>query len=329
MLKIDFFYKILFVVIGIFFTVFLYNFIANNAHFDSFKDYIFEIGYLNLLASTIFYLFSHLLRALRITVMLENHNYSMSNLVGKQFYCNAVNIIIPFKLGEIFRIVELNKLVKDINKTFITIIAERAIDFFILFCGLFTALLIENYQLIQLKFTIALGVLFIISVLLIYFVLPENIKTVNLFLAKRHKGNIVISFLSFTNRIYNVIASLRIIFKNRSSTIVLLSLLIWGCEILGFVYVLSYLDIKLTFLLSFLVFLSSLIYSASLGLSGFQLAFYIVSTLKPDFDFLNMSYIYQFLVFGPAILIGIVIYISMVAKNFINFSRTKKAVVHE
>lgn len=306
------------ILIGLFFLFYIYKNATTGFKIDEISHYLVEIGFIKLFASSLFYLMSHLLRSLRISVMLEQQNYSLSALIGRQFYTNAVNLVVPFKLGEIYRITEINKLVKDLNKSFITIVAERSIDFFILFCGLFISLLVENYQLFQLKYTIGIGIFFITSVLFVYFVLPENIRSINLFLAKRHKGPLIISFLAASSRIYFVIDQLRKVFKKRYSTILLLSLLIWSFEILGFIYVFGFIsNIKIDLLLAFMVFLSSLIFVNSLGLAGIHLAFYIVSTLEPGFMHLEMSYIYQFIIFGPAIFIGICIFIwEEFKKNF-------------
>lgn len=254
--------------------------------------------------------------------MLEKQNFSLSSLISKQYYANAINIIVPFKLGEVYRIVEINKLVGDFNRTFITIIAERCIDFLILFCGLFIALLIEDYQLTTLTFTITLGVIFIFMVLFIYFVMPENIKSINLFLAKRHKGNFIIRLLSFTTRVYSSIQSMRGIFKKRYSTILLLSLFIWSCEVLGFLFLIGFVGLKLAFFLAFLVFLSPFLLSGMADVNGYHAAFKMVSELRPDFRFEDMAYLYQMLTFTPAIIIGITIYIILFAKKYFPFQKS-------
>ena len=277
---------------------------------------IVEIGAFKLFISCGFYLFSHFLRSLRIAVMLGRQNYSLTNLIAKQYYTNGINLIFPFKLGEFYRILEFNKLVGDYNTSLITVIAERSIDFLILFSGLFLSLLFLNYQLIQLEYTIIIGCIFIFSVLFIYYVLPENIKAFNLFIAKRYNGKWVISVLSKTSRLYHIILNLKDILSKRYSTVIALSLLIWGSEVFGFYYVFGYLaSYKILILLAFLVFLSSIIPSGSMGLGGLQLAFFLISNLDPAFKYLEFSFIYQLFVFLPAILIGFIIYL---------FSRVKK-----
>jgi hypothetical protein len=256
------------------------------------------------------YLFSHFLRSLRVAIMIGRQDFSLINLVGKQFYTNGINLILPFKLGEVYRIVEFNKIFKDPERTFLTIIAERSIDFLFLFSGLFAALYLTEYNILDLQLTILIGCLFIASVLFIYYVLPENIRWLKLFLAKRYSKNWVVKVLGLIHKFYTVIINIKLILKRKLSTIILLTTLIWLSEIAGLFFITDYLtEWPYFLLLAFFVFLSSLIPSGSLGLGALQFAFYLIYLIKPGFPHLALSMIYQFFIFLPAILIAFGIYI--------------------
>jgi hypothetical protein len=248
--------------------------------------------------------------------MVGRQDYGLVNLIGQQYYTNGINLILPFKLGEFYRILEFNKIIRDSERTFLTIVAERALDFFVLFVGLFASLYIVDYNPVSVKFTIAVGAIFIMGVLLVYYVLPENIRALNLFIAKRYSKKWTVKVLAISYKIYSVIVSIKDIFRTKASSILILTIAIWTLELMGLFFVTDFLvEWKYIVILGFFVFLSSLIPSGSLGLGGLQLAFYLVYVVQPDFPYLALSMVYQFFIFFPAIVLGFVIYLVMKARK--------------
>ncbi len=276
----------------------------------SILPYLSKVSPLKVIISITAYLFSHFLRSLRVAVMIGRQDFSFIRLIDKQFYTNGINLIIPFKLGEVYRIVEFSKIFKNSERTFLTILAERTMDFLFLFLGLFFALYVTDYNVVNLHFTVMIGSLFIGFVLFLYYVLPENLRSLNLFLAKRYTTKNVNRILSVSDKFYSIIINIKQIIKRKSSTIVLLTILIWCFEIAGLFFIIDFLpEWHYLLLLAFFVFLSSLIPSASLGLGGLQIAFYLISTIKIGFPYFAMSVIYQLCIFLPAILISFVLYL--------------------
>ena len=300
-------YKIITVVVGISFLYAIFTLVQRSGEI-SILPYVKQINPFKLAISFALYIVSHFLRSVRIALMIGRQDYSFLTLVNKQFYTNGINLILPFKLGEFYRIVELNKLFRDSERTFLTVLAERTLDFLFLFVGLFVALYITNYSLLNLRLTLFVGGTFIASVLLIYYVLPENLRSFNLFLAKRYTKKSVTRVLAFSHMIYSLIISIKEILRRKSSTIILLTALVWFCEIGGLFFITDFLDIPHALLLAFFVFLSSLIPSGSLGLGSLQFAFYLLVATMPAFPYLPMSMIYQAYIFFPAILISFVLY---------------------
>lgn len=302
-------YKIFSVFIGLILVYTIIRIVTNFDHSVNLYQVLQKISIWKILISCLAYFFSHFLRSLRIAVLLGRQDFSMISLITKQYYTNAINLVVPFKLGEFYRILEFNKLILNPRQTFLTVIAERALDFIFLFIGLFFSLYYSNYDVFDFKFTIVIGVLFIASVIFIYLVLPENIRSLNLFLAKRYKNGLVVTILATNYKIYSAIENIKQIVSEKPSTIFMLTLLIWVCEIFGFVFVSDYLSVSQVLLLSFLVFLSGLIPSASLGLGGLQGAFYLIFLVQPLFPHLELSIIYQLCIFLPAIFLGSIVYI--------------------
>ena len=296
------------VLIGIIFLVGIYKSVISTSEIHL-QDTIHEIGIGSLIVSSCFYLFSHLLRSLRIAVMAGREDISLRKVVKTQFYTNGINLILPFKLGEIIRLWDFHKLIKKYEVSVSTILAEKFIDLCFLFFGLSISLIIVDTAKLDLDFTIISCMGFIMVVLFFYFIIPNNVKSFNLFIAKRYSHPHVIKALAFTSKLYRIIKSMQDIFRQKTATLLVFTLMIWTFEVMAFFFLFDFLDsYKLILLLSFLVFLSVFIPSGSLGFGGVQLGFYCLYLINPDFKFLELSLIYQIFLFMPAIFISFAIF---------------------
>jgi hypothetical protein len=310
-----FLYKIITVLVGVLFLYTIFNLILKTQDLNV-LPHLSKLDPLKVVLSCSAYLISHFLRSIRVALMVGRQDYGLLNLIGQQYYTNGINLILPFKLGEFYRILEFNKIIRDSERTFLTIIAERALDFFFLFVGLFVALYFVDYNPVNVKFTIIIGGIFIGGVLVLYYVVPENIRAFNLFIAKRYSTRWTVRFLAVSHKIYTVIVSIKEIFRKKASSILLLTIAIWSFEMMGLLFVTDYIvEWKYIVILAFFVFLSSLIPSGSLGLGGLQLAFYLIYVVQPDFPYLALSMVYQFFIFFPAMILAFIIYIIMKLKK--------------
>ena len=273
------------------------------------RDFLLEVNWLYVGISLLAYLLSHALRALRIAILMGRQDYSLLKLVYLQYYTNGINLILPFKLGEVYRIIEFNKIIKDNNKLVLTVIAEKTLDLLVLFIWAILAISFLGNGIVELKIVIWVISALIMFSMGIFFVLPENLKTLNLVIAKRYNTRTVIYILSLTTRILKVISNIKIILKSNFSTISLITLMIWLLEVVGFAYLLPFMAEKVqVWLLSILVFLSSLIPSASLGLGGLQLGFSSLDYKANQFNSLLISLTYQAFIFSPAVLLGLLLH---------------------
>jgi hypothetical protein len=305
-------YKILTVLLGILF-LFYFKHLFEKLPQINFKEILSEVNYFYVALSLSAYLFSHVIRAIRIVVLMGRQDYSLWKLIYMQFYTNGINLILPFKLGEVYRVIEFNKLIKDSNRLLITVITEKTLDLLLLFIWALLAILFLGQQIEVLQTIVWVLLALIASSLIILFVIPENIRSVNVFLAKRYNSKWVISVLALTDRIASVIANMKHILRGNASTILLLTFAIWFFEMLGFTYLLPFMAEKSqVWLLSILVFLSSLIPSVSMGIGGLQLSF---SALNYGFNSLVISLTYQTFIFAPAVLLGLLLHLYMVTKR--------------
>ncbi len=236
-------YKILTVVLGILF-LFYFKHLFEELPKINFHEILSEVNYFYVAFSLLAYLFSHVIRAIRIVVLMGRQDYSLWKLIYMQFYTNGINLILPFKLGEVYRVIEFNKLIKDSNRLLLTIITEKTLDLLLLFIWALLAILFLGQQIAVLQLVVWILMALIASSLVILFVLPENIRSINVFLAKRYNSRWVVNVLAFSDKIASVIANIKLTLKGNASTILLLTFAIWFFEMLGFTYLLPFMAEK-------------------------------------------------------------------------------------
>ena len=307
------FYNLLSILVGLVFLLAVYQAFqhfstADFQRVDLWKA-IQRVGLWKIVLSAFFYLFSHLLRSLRMAILINRQDISLTQLIEKQYLTNGINLIVPFRLGEIYRMYAFNQVIDNYQTSAITVITERALDFFILFIGLITTIYIVHPNLAALNIPLIIAFAFILSALFIYYVLPENIRAVNLFIAKRYSTKSAVRILSLTGRLNDIITDLKTTLSQKVMTLLVLTCIIWFCEMLGFIFVLGLLPFPYIILLAFLVFLAAFIPSVTLNAGGIQIGFYLIAELNPGFAWLDLSVVYQIFMFVPAILISFILYL--------------------
>lgn len=308
-------YKIASVLIGILFLVYFVD-LFDELPKINFREFLSTVNYFYVALSFLAYLLSHVLRAIRIAVLMGRQDYSLIRLIYMQLYTNSINLIVPFKLGEVYRVVEFNKLIQDPKKLLFTIVTEKTLDLLLLFGWALLAIGFLGYHIVGLKIVIWIISSLIITSMVIFFVLPENIRTFNLFVAKRYNTPWVLKLLAFNDQLATVIANIKSTVRTSASTILLLTFVIWMLEVLGFSYLLPFMVQKSQiWLLSILVFLSSLIPSVSLGLGGLQLGFAALDYNSSQYNSLVISLTYQAFIFAPGVVLGLLLHLYVTTKE--------------
>lgn len=301
-------YQLFSVFIGLGFLYFFYHLLEQNESKD-FSKVLSSLNPVYLVLSLLCYLASHFLRGMRIAILMGRQDYSLLTLTKMQFYTNSINLIIPFKLGEIYRVLEFNKLFKEKEKLIISIITEKAVDLVLLLFWAVLAIYFLNNQSLPIFDLSILMVLAVIFITFVFFVVPENFKYLNLFLAKRYTNKKANKILALSTTITKTTESIKKIIKTNFYTLFLLTIGIWSFEVLGFLYLFPLLSKPISILaLSVFVFLSSLIPTLTLGLGSIQLAFSTISLEDPSFNSWLISFSYQLFIFTPAVILGFIIY---------------------
>jgi hypothetical protein len=263
-----------------------------------------EIGGLRIAAALVAYLASHLLRAVRLALLIDDETVSLRALVAAQLYANGPSLALPFKLGELYRLLVFNTTVRNGLKTAVAIVTERILDFCVIFLALITLLASRRPALSHGAYFATLGTLFLLSVVVLLCILPENIETLQIYILRRHNTSLAVLVLTQLQRVQTYIREGKRLLSRKVATISLLSASIWALEIAAVLALFSGFARPLSLvLLALHIFLSGLLPAAG-GLVGLPLAFASIAALGEP-RLAPLAVVYQSAVFLPGVVLSL------------------------
>jgi uncharacterized protein (TIRG00374 family) len=265
-----------------------------------------SISVLSILFSIFLYFTSHFFRVLRLVILSSDSEISIKDLAFEQFKANGVNLIIPFRLGESYRVIAFKKFFGSYSRSLSILLCERILDISLITLILFFASYFSDVHFVFIRNIIYISVALMALLLIIYFVLDELISIIHkIFLGKKtNKTNLTI--IKLTGTFIRVINQTKIIFKSKISSCFAITFIIWSMEILVFYVLFSHLEISkyIIIFLALSVALSSLLPSGPAGYGGVQLAFYLIGIAIGFNEIVLYSYAYNFFIFGSGIILS-------------------------
>jgi hypothetical protein len=300
----------IFIVCGLSLVYFVTLKISENTDIGKLGDLWSEFTLMGLLLATFGYQMSHFIRSFRLAVLLNDENVSIRKLIYIQFLGNGVNLVLPFRLGEFYRVYLLAALSKDTVKSFFIVVVERLLDFSVIFLLFITIQIFVDIDLAVVKHLTVVAISFFILVFLLLVVLRENIGSTIDFLVRRYTSRKVITLIRLLNITNESIDRIRAVVSNKSVTIFMLTCLIWMFEVLVFLLFFDQLggEYSTMLTLAVMVFLASLLPSGPIGYGGVQLAFLLISGMIGDSNFVALSLAYNVIIFLPACLVALILY---------------------
>ena len=265
----------------------------------TFTEQAAVIGALRIGVGLAAYLASHLLRALRLALLLDEETLSLRGLVRVQLFANGANLALPFKLGELYRLVAFNGAVRNGLRTTVVIVTERILDFCVIFLTLITLLAIRRPELPHAAYVATLGSAFLLTVLVVFFVIPENIETLQIFVIRRYHSPLAVVFLTQLQHAKDYVLQSRRLLSRKLATVALATASIWALEIGAVVTLFSpFASGPTLVLLALYVFISGLLPPVG-QLSGLALAFAAVGQTAGDPRLAGLAAVYRACVFLP------------------------------
>ena len=186
------------------------------------------------------FLIVHAIKLIRFYLILVEEDISFGKFVPAYFASTFVNLIIPFKLGEIFRIGLVKYLAKSLKTGFFSVLVDRFFD------TLAIVFILFPYQLFikrELSFPVLILFAFVVIVLFTYIVFKPTYLFLNRYIIvkRRSRGSLAaLSALETVNEWYEYVKRL---VMGRYGMLILFSFAAWACEMLviaGFYKVMGY-----------------------------------------------------------------------------------------
>lgn len=177
------------------------------------------------------YLLAHALRALRLFLVLYDGGLRLRDTLMTHLHAAGVSALIPFKLGELYRLAAVGTLPVPLSRAVIAIWIERVFDALLVAGVLAVLLAVAGPAALAGSewFIPALGA-FLFASILLFLVLPENLVLVKRHLISKHNNAGALSLLKLVDALHQVLADAARIWRTRFATILCLSLGIWALE---------------------------------------------------------------------------------------------------
>ncbi|MGE5329286.1 MAG: lysylphosphatidylglycerol synthase domain-containing protein [Deltaproteobacteria bacterium] len=169
----------------------------------------------------------HCLKALRFYLILFEQKIPFRRFIKLYIKTTFINITLPFKSFEIFRIYCYGREIKNYEIGILGVLIDRFFDTCVLIVILIPYEILKYKSLSILSFVILAFVLFFTT---IYFLFPTTYRYFNKFLVLNVWSKNVIPMLEHFERASKWDAYSKQLLKGRASTILLLSCLAWGVE---------------------------------------------------------------------------------------------------
>lgn len=219
------------------------------------------------------YCISHVLRAVRLGVLI--HAGQLRRLLTLYVYTAACSALIPFKLGELVRINELAWWTRSYWKGLLIVWIERGFDVAAVGTLALVTLTMGGQTPDEIKILLWIIVSFVLFTVLIFFVVPEQLRSLNLHVIKSYKGRKAVNILRMLDSSYLLFEQARPMVSGKLITLSLLTVFIWSAEVLALTFVIETMrdfDAIVTLVRQFVVMLEGGLRANTAG-SGFVAAF--------------------------------------------------------
>ncbi|WKZ85932.1 flippase-like domain-containing protein [Ralstonia pickettii] len=185
------------------------------------------------------YLFSHLLRALRLAMLAGSHEVSLRRLTLVHFFTAGVSLLLPFKLGEAYRVLELRTVIGSMQRSLLTVWIERGFDVGALVLLMVCAVAWSGTGAVAMLPLAGVSAAFIVLTGVAFVVLPENLQALSLFIIRRYRTERAVVVLRVVHTMLTFLRHGQRIIRGKYAVVSTISALIWLLELASFGLVLN------------------------------------------------------------------------------------------
>lgn len=190
-----------------------------------------HVGTWALIAGGLGYLLSHQIRAFRLAVIIGEPSIGVRLITKAHFYTAGVSLLLPFKLGEIYRIIEFKNIVGSFGRSLVIIWIERVFDTVVTLSLLVAAAAVDSAVLSTTAPVLLVYALFVTGTVFLFSVLPGNLDALTVFIIRRYNRPGWVKVLQAIDRTHRVLCRAPQALRGKMSAVLFLSLLIWQLEL--------------------------------------------------------------------------------------------------
>lgn len=191
------------------------------------KEDVFSFALTWIFVGSAAFLMLHIVKFIRLYFLLNESHINTGTLLTLYLQCTIVNLLIPFKLGEVYRWYRIGTYIKDYKTALLSLITERFFDISVVLSIMTAGMLFFE---IQINNTIIIFALITLFALLCYNGFSPTYRYLNsYFVTKRTSSKDIIALhLLEIGADWN--SHQKKITQNKSVMILALSIIIWALE---------------------------------------------------------------------------------------------------
>ena len=290
--------------LGVYTMYFVTSLLLEDA--DRIREATFSIASINILVGFVVYMLSHAFRVLRLVVLSADSSISIKSLWMEQIKANGVNLIIPFRMGEAYRLIAFKKFFGTYSNSFSILLCERFLDIILITFFLILSIYLANLELEFLRNLMYISIFILFVFFFMYFCLDEFLLIIHKIFVGKKTNPLNLKIIKSSSAVIEILKKTKSIFSSKIITCLAITLIIWILEILVFYFLLLSIGLgnSVVIFLAVSVALSSLLPSGPAGYGGIQLAFYLVGMSFGLKELVSYSFVYNVYIFGAAILLA-------------------------
>ena len=279
----------------------LYQFTPLSILGDLKKFHFIEIS-----IAVILYLLSHTVRVLRLVILNPVTKFNIRDLWREQYKANGVNLLVPFKLGESYRLIYFKKFFGSYSNSFAVLVTERFLDLFTIFVLLSLASYFSGIDIPAIKYLFYISIALLSVICIILYIFDELLIILHKIFLHKQTTKLTITAVEISGSLIRAIKRIKSILHNKYISCFFVSVMIWALEIAAFFIFLDLLGYQLDLLifLALAVSFATLLPNAPLGYGGLQAAFYLIGEASGIIGLVDYSFVYSIYIFGSGLLVA-------------------------
>ncbi|MDB5685594.1 MAG: hypothetical protein JWR77_183 [Rhizorhabdus sp.] len=183
-----------------------------------------------LIAAALAYLAGHVIRIVRLALLIGDSRLSLRQLIAVHFFTSAVNLGLPFKLGELYRIGELSTVAFGAFNALVAVWVERCFDISLVLLLLLLAIGFGPASSGAYLAVLLISLLFVTVTLVVVTLVPDNLRRLGNHIIRRYEADWTIEALRRIAQARGLFRQLSRMLQGRYASLAVCTLMIWMFE---------------------------------------------------------------------------------------------------